>query len=170
MAGAVFDLCDEGVRLAEDVEDAADEVSIGYLTVAADVVDLSVFALLEDQVDGSAVVFHVEPVPHVFPVAVEGDGLVGQGPLDGEGDELFGVLEGAVVVAAAGDGDRDAVGPAAGEGEEVGAGLGAAVGGVGVQRGFFGEKKVRPVQGEVAVDFVGGDLVEALDAVCPATV
>ena len=157
MAGAVFDLCDEGVRLAEDVEDAADEVSIGYLTVAADVVDLSVFALLEDQVDGSAVVFHVEPVPHVFPVAVEGD-------------ELFGVLEGAVVVAAAGDGDRDAVGPAAGEGEEVGAGLGAAVGGVGVQRGLFGEKKVRPVQGEVAVDFVGGDLVEALDAVCPATV
>lgn len=41
---------------------------------------------------------------------------------------------------------------------------------MGVQRGLFGEKKVRPVQGEVAVDFVGGDLVEALDAVCPATV
>ena len=76
VAGAVFHRGDKGVRLSEDVEDAADEVSIGYLTVAADVVDLSVFALLEDQVDGSAVVFHVEPVPHVFPVAVEGDGTV----------------------------------------------------------------------------------------------
>ena len=57
-----------------------------------------------------------------------------------------------------------------GKNQKVGAGLGAAVGGVGVQRGLLGEKKVRPVQGEVAVDFVDGDLVEALDAVCPATV
>ena len=76
MAGAVFHRGDKGVRLSEEVEDAADEVPVRKLAVAADVVDLSVLAFLEDPVYGPAVVFHVEPVPHVFPVAVEGDGTV----------------------------------------------------------------------------------------------
>ena len=170
VARAVGDRGDEGVRLAEEVEDAADEVSVGDLPVAADVVDFSVLSFLEDEVDGPAVVFYVEPVPHVFSIAVEGDGAVLEGPFDGEGDELFGVLEGAVVIAAPGDGDGDAVGPAVSEGEEVGAGLGAAVGGMGVQGGLFGEEEVRTVQGEVAVDLVGGDLVEPADTAGPAAV
>ena len=75
-------------------------------------------------------------------------------------DELLHVLVGAVVVRAVGDGCAQAVGARPGTHEHVGAGLGGGVRGARVVRRLLGEPGW-VVQGKVAVDLVGGDVVVA---------
>ena len=89
---------------------------------------------------------------------------------DHERDELFREMVGSVVVGAAGDTDRKAVGPVVGQHQQVRRGLAAAVGGGGVNRRLLGEEEVRPVQRQISVNLVRRDLVIAFDAVFPAGV
>lgn len=152
-------------RFTQFFEDELDQIYVCHFIMAADVVEFTDFSFLKNQVDGAAVVFYVEPVPYVFAVSINGNGLTRQGFLQGEGNEFFRKLVGAVVVAAAGDGNGKAIGAVVGAGEEIGTGFGAAVGGAGAERGFFCEEEVRSVQWKVSIDFVGGNLVEAMDMV-----
>ncbi len=168
MALAVCDVSDEAFGLAKLSTDEPDDVDVAHFVVAADVVDLAGFAASEDKVDGPAVILHVEPIPHVEALAVDGQGFVIEGVGDHQGDELFRELVGAVVVGTATDGHGQAVGAVVGHHQEVGAGLGGAVRGACMDRCFLRKEQVRPVQGQVAVDLVGGDLVEALHTVLPA--
>ena len=62
VAGAVFDGGDEGVRLAQDMEDPADEIDVGDFAAAADVVDVPVPAALKDEVYGPAVALGLKSV------------------------------------------------------------------------------------------------------------
>ena len=168
VAGAVLDVGDLlFVRLAvgtrtEFVEDGAqgvDDVEVGHFVPAADVVDLAHPARLEDTADGAAVVFHIEPVADLLAVAVDGQGLAGQGVVDDQRNELFREVVGAVVVGAVGGEYRQAVGVVVGAHQMVAGGLARGVWAVGFVAVGFGEGGVVLVQR--AVDFVGGDVEEA---------
>ena len=83
--GAVFArtaFIQNGADLVQDLEIVA-------LIVAADIVGFAAPALVEDKVDGLAVVEHVEPVADVGTVAVYGNGLFSKAFADDDGNELF---------------------------------------------------------------------------------
>src|SRR5664280_882299 len=127
MSGTVGDEGDElGVVLfgfaglcGKGVEEQVDEVDVAQLVVPADVVDGTRSAFAQNEIDGMAVVFDVQPVADVEAVAIDGDGFPCQGFLDGEGDELLGVLAGTVVVGTAGDQGGHAIRAVVGLGHHV---------------------------------------------------
>lgn len=123
VALAVGDVLDEIFGLAELLEDGLDDIDVGALIVAADVVDLADAALLQDQVDGMAVVLDVEPVADVLAVAIDRKLLVGQRVDDHQRDELLREMVRAVVVRAARDRRRDLVGAMVSHDKQVRTGL-----------------------------------------------
>ena len=58
------------------------DVDVGFLVVSANVVDFSDFCFAEQEVNCSAVVFHVEPVADVFAVTVNRERFVCKTILD----------------------------------------------------------------------------------------
>lgn len=168
MSRSVLDIVDQGLRLAQGLQDGLDDLEVGSLVVSADVVDLAVAAVSDDQVDGVVVVTDIEPVTDVGTIAVDRKGFVMHRLLDHERDELLRELVGTVVVAASADGDRKTEGPMVCHDKEVCAGLAGGIRGAGLDWGVLGEEQVRSVQRKVAVDLVGGDLVVTFDAVLAA--
>ena len=138
--------------------------------MAADVVYLAHAAVMDDQIDGLAVILHVEPVAHVQPLAVYRQRLVVQAVGDHQRDQLFREMIGAVVVAATADGHRQAEGAVVRQHQQIGAGLGGAVGAAGVDGRLLGKEQIGPVQRQIAVYLVGGYLMVAGDAVFAAGV
>ena len=55
-----------------DTAEQADHINIRPFVVAPDVVGLPMTPLLDDQLDSSGMIVHVEPVPNLFAVAVDG--------------------------------------------------------------------------------------------------
>ena len=157
----VGDVGDEALGLAELAADQAHDVDVAHLVVAADVVHLADAPVRDHEVDGLAVVGDIQPVAHVQSLPVDRQRAVGEGAHDHERDELFRKLIRPVVIRAARDRDRQAVGASVCAHEQVGRRLGAAVGRARVQRRLLGEQQVRPVERQVAVDLVGRDLMEA---------
>ena len=153
---AVGDELDGGLE-AEDGEEFGGELEIGALGFSADIVGLSAAALLEDAPDGIDMVIDIEPVAHVFAIAVDGEGVVLERVLDEARDEFFGVLARAIVIAAVREGGRELVGVGIGADEMVGGGFGGSVRGVGAVGRGFGEEADGA---EGAIDLVGGDVVE----------
>ncbi len=143
----------------QEVADGENDLQVRLLGVAADGVGLPEPALLEHRGERRAVVFHVQPVPDVLAVPVHRELAPLQGVVDDQGDELLGELEGAVVVGAVGDDDRQAVGVVVGPGQVVRGGLAGGVGGAGIVGGGLGEAPGLP-QG--AVHLVGADVQEAV--------
>ena len=136
-------------------DDGLHDEDVGPLVVPAHIVHLADLAALRHHVDGLAVVPHEEPVPDLHAVAVDGKLLVVLGIVDHQGDQLLRELPHAVVVAAAGDVHRHAVGIVEGFHEMVGRGLGGGVRAVGIDGRGLGEE-AGGAQG--AVDLVGADL------------
>ena len=150
-----------GVRLHQAVDGGDSQLhnlQVSLFVVSAHVVDFALAPLAYDEVDGLAVVFHIEPVADVAAVAIDGQLLAFQDVFDDERYQLLGEVIGAVVVAAAGDADGHVVGVVVGHDEEVGTGLRGAVRAVGAEGCLLGEVAF-VAQG--AVDFVGADLVVA---------
>ena len=87
-----------------------DDVDVLPLVEAADVVCVSHLALMEDKVDGTCVVLHVEPVADVEALAVDGKRLAMADIVDEERDELLRELVRTIVVRAVGHDGRHAVG------------------------------------------------------------
>jgi hypothetical protein len=104
------------------------------------------------------VVLDIEPVADVQALPVDRDRLARERVQDDDGDQLFGEVEGAVVVGAVGHHHRQAVGFVPGAHEVVGAGFRGGVGAVGGVGRVFGELSRRA---EGAEDLVGRDVVEA---------
>ena len=158
----------EALRLAQGIADDFHNVDVSHLIVAADVVDLAHTALVEDQVDSLAVVLHIQPVPDIQTFPVDRQGLVIQCIGNHQWNQLLREMVGAIVVGAAGDSHRQAIGPMIRQHQQIGGSLGGRIGRAGVDGGLLCEEQIRPIQGQVAVDLVGGDLVIAGDAVFPA--
>ena len=170
VALAVSDVLDEVFGLAELLEDGLDDVDVGTLIVAADVVDLADAALLQDQVDGMAVVLDEEPVADVLAVAVDRQLLVGQRVDDHQRDELLREVVRAVVVRAARDRRRDLVGAVVGHDEQVSTGLRSRIRARRLEIRLLREEQVRAVERQVAVDLIRRDLMVAVDAILAAGV
>ena len=71
MALAVADRLDQRLRLTGELEDAIRDLAVLALVAAADVVDLGILAVLDQEIDRGAVVVDEESVAHVLPVAVQ---------------------------------------------------------------------------------------------------
>ena len=160
VAGAVAHPVEVLGVAAHGGEDGLQHLEVAPLPVGADEVGLAGAALGEDVPHGAGVVLGVDPVAHVPAVAVELGAAPGKQVGDLAGDELLHVLVGPVVVGAVGDGRGQPVGAVPRPHEHVRRRLGA---GVGRARavGVVGTEAPRLVQGEVAVDLVGGHVVEA---------
>ena len=170
VALAVGDVLDEVFGLAELLEDGLDDVDVGALIVATDVVDLADAALLQDQVDGMAVVLDIEPVADVLAVAVNRQLLVGQRVDDHQRDKLLREVVRAVIVRAARDRHRNLVGAVVGHDEQVSAGLRSRIRARRLEVRLLREEEIRAVERQVAVDLVRRDLMVAVDAVLAAGV
>ena len=117
VAGAVGNVGDEvhvlAFLTAEQTVDCLDyyldDVDVLPFVKAADVVGLGNLALVENEVDGACVVNHVEPVAHVFALAVNGERLAMADIVDEQRNQLFRELIRSVVVRAVGDDGRHAV-------------------------------------------------------------
>jgi len=146
-------------QFLEQVADGLYDFQVGLFVVAADVVGFTQLALLGNKNQGAGVVFHVEPVPDLLAVAVHRQRFARQSVENHQRDELFRKMVWPVIVAAVGDNHRQAESAAPGADEVVRAGFTGAVGAAGGIGGGFGKQVVRAFQ--VAIDFVGGDMMEA---------
>ena len=160
VAGAVPDPVERVLRLAHHPQDHAQHGDVVPLPVRADQVRLADPPAGEDVPYGAGVVVGVDPVAHVQapPVQFRPEAVEDVGDL--AGDELLHMLVGPVVIAAVRDRRTDPERAVPGAHEQVGAGLRARVRAGGVVGGVLGEL-VRVVEGEVAVDLVGADVVVA---------
>lgn len=105
MAGTIFDVGYETRRniriagkLGKCIEDGGDEGYVGVFFSGTNVVDLARKSVLNDGIDGSAMVVDVDPVAHIAAIAIDRDRLMGKGAADGERDEFLGVLTRPIVV------------------------------------------------------------------------
>ena len=166
VARAVADPVEVVLIAAEGFEDLAEHRDVVQLAVGADEVGLPHPAAGQDGPHGGAVVLGVDPVADVLAIPVE----LGARPVDEvrdlARDELLHVLVGPVVVGAVGDGCLEAEGAGPGPHEHVRGRLGGAVRGARAVGRLLGEAG-GVVEGQVAVDLVGGDVVVA-DAVFAA--
>lgn len=70
MAFSVGHISNEAFRFAEGAADQLHNIDIPHFVVAADVVDLPCPAVMDDEVDGAAVILHIEPVAAIQPFTV----------------------------------------------------------------------------------------------------
>ena len=167
VARAVLDEGDQLARIAaelrghfvDQIADQLHDVEVGPFVVAADVVGLAGAPARQHQPQRFRVVADVEPVAHVHAVAIDGDRFARQHALNHHRDQLLRELIRPVVVRAIGDHRLQAVGVMIGAHEHVAGGLAGRVRRVRrVGRGL-GEEAGRA---QAAIDFVGGDVVEAV--------
>ena len=151
-------------RPSGGIEDGVGDLLDARLHTASHVVGLPHLAVAENQIDGTAVIVDVQPLPPVLGGGVERQGLVVEGLGREQRDDLLGELVGPVVVAAVGDGGREPEGLHVGPYGVVGAGLGGVVGRAGAVGRLLGEHLVR-IEGQIPVDLAGGDVVEPRHAV-----
>ena len=165
------------------LDDDLDDVNVLPFVESADVVRLGNLPVMENHVNSAGVVFHEEPVAHVFALAVNRERLLVADVVDEERNQLFGELVRTVVVAAVRHNRRHAIGVVECAHKMVGTRLAGgiramrrvlgglveeviAVGQVVLagasRRGERGRDAFGMVHLEGAINFVGRDVVEAL--------
>lgn len=127
--------------------------------MATDVVGFACFAFVQYKPKGVCMVLDIEPIADVFAIAIDRNWFFVEEALDDNGDEFFWELVRAIVIGAVGDDGVHAVGVVVGTDHHVAGGFAGRVGGVGGIRGCFCEESCGS-QG--AVDFVRGDVIEAM--------
>ena len=110
------------------IDDDLDDVDVLPLVEAADVVGFCYLAIVEDDIDGTGMVFYKKPVAHVFALAIDRQWLAVADVVNEERYQLLGELIGTVVVRAVGHDGRHAVGVVEGTHEVVAAGLARRIG------------------------------------------
>ena len=164
------------------LDENLDYVYVLPFVEAAYVVGLGYAAAVEDGVYGTCVIFDIEPVAHVFALAVDRQRLAVADVVDEQRYQLFRELVRAVVVGAVGHNGGHAVGVMEGAHKVVTAGLGGTVRRVRLvlevlseevtavcqvvraAAGACGEGRLNALgvsHGQRSVDFIGTDVVEA---------
>ena len=121
------------------------------------------------KINGRAMVGDVKPIANVTTVAVEGDRAAVNKSVHRLWNKLLAMLESAVIVGRAADGNLKTVGPGIREGQEVCRRLADAVGRGGLN-GRLLVKASHRVQLKITVYLVGGYLVKTADTVAKAGV
>jgi len=112
----------------------------------------------ENQIEGTAVVVHIEPITHIVATSIHGYGLTADDPQQGERDELFRIVIGAVVVGAVAHQHRQSIGVMPGQRQMVARRLAGGVGGAGCIGAGLAEGWIPGLQ--AAVNLVGAHLQE----------
>ena len=139
MAESIGDEVDERLGFAEFLQNHFHRFDVRHLAVAAEIVNVAGLAFEKRGDDPGAMVFHVDPVAHVHPVAVDRQLVVAHGVDDHERDQFFGELIRPVVVRAAGDDDFLAERFVAGERKQIRAGFARGIGRARLERRLLGE-------------------------------
>ena len=129
MAKAVSDVSDEvevfaflaSEQTVNGIDDYFDNVNILPLIEATDVVGFGYFALMEDEVDGTGMVFYKEPVAYILAFAIDRQWLAVADVVDEEGYQLLRKLIRPVVIGAVSHDGRHTVGVMVGTDEMVAA-------------------------------------------------
>ena len=148
-----------GAHFVEKLANSIDDLDVGLFVPATDVVGLAQAAGFQHAAEGAAVVLHIQPVTDLHAVAVDGQVLAGQCVDDHQGDEFFGEMVGAVVVAAVGGQHGQAIGVVPGADQVVGCGFAGTVGAVWFVAVRLGKGRI--VFAERAIDLVGGHVQKA---------
>lgn len=168
MAGTVFDECYlcsvgngiwAGLEYIEQIADMVDDIDVGHLVVAADVVYLAELAGFKDATDGGAVILDEEPITDLASVPVNGEGFPCEGVVDDERDEFFWKVVGSVVVGTVGGEYGESVGVVVGADEVVAGGFTRGVRAVRHVPVVFGERRIGGFEGPI--DLIGGDVQES---------
>ena len=72
----VGDIGDQALGFPQGLADDLDDIDVAHLVMAANVVDLAHPALMDNQVNGFAVILHIQPVPDVFSLSIDRQRLV----------------------------------------------------------------------------------------------
>ena len=111
MTGTVGDVCDEvevfafcsSEQSVNSFDEHSYDVDVLPLVESSDVVCFGDDSVVEDGVDGTCVVFHIEPVSYVLSLAIYGQWFAVSNVVDEERYEFFRELVWSVVVGAVGD-------------------------------------------------------------------
>ncbi|EKD34351.1 MAG: hypothetical protein ACD_75C02377G0001, partial [uncultured bacterium] len=113
--------------MVEKIADEGDHFEIFFFVVAADIVTLAIAALCEYLDYRLAMIPDKQPVPHIFTVAVDRQGLVVQGVVEHQRNQFLRKLVGAVVIGTVGDAHRQPIGVEIGAGQVIRGGLGGGI-------------------------------------------
>ena len=144
----------------QGVEDQVGNGFDVFFNAAANVVRLADLTLFQHEVNSPAVVVNVEPLAAVLAGFVQRHLLAGEQADDEEGNDFLRELIGAEVVGAVRQRHRQAKGVTISAHGQVSGGLGRVVRSARPIRRFLTEGLVR-VEGQIAVHFTGGNVVEA---------
>ena len=136
--------------------------------MSANVIDLAHSTLVDDQVNGLAVILHIQPVSDIQPLPVYRQRLICQCIGNHQRDQLFREMIRSIVVGAPTDGHRKSVGSIVRLNQQICRCFGAGIRRTGMDRRFFGEEEIRPVQGQVAIHLVRRHLMIPCNAILPA--
>ena len=160
----------------DSVDEHLDEVDILPLVETTDVVSLPYLSLMENQVDGTGMILHIEPVTNVLTFAIYWQGLTLTYIVDKQWNKLLRKLIRTVVVTAVRDDGRKTVGVVEGTHKMVARGLGGAIRRMRLVFQFFREEfltvskvmfSTARLGGERRFDTFGmGQLKGAVDLVC----
>ena len=116
------------MKVVQDIADGFDHLQVGALVISADVVGLARPAALQNQPQRARVVLDIEPVAHVVASAVDRQRPAVEGVENDERDQFLREVEGAVIIGAVGEQDRQAIGMVPGPHQMVGGRLAGRIG------------------------------------------
>ena len=120
--------------------------------MASYVIDLPSPSLMDHQVYSLAVVFDIQPVAHIRPIAINRKRFAFEDILNNQGYQLFRKMIRPVVVGTAGDADRHLVGFGVSLHKQVGTRFGRTIRAARIQRSRFMEIAFSP---QAAIHLVG---------------
>ena len=109
VAKPILHIRDQRFGFVQYLQYQARDVDVSPLVVAAHVVHLADSPRVQNHVHRPAVILDMQPVAHIFPVAVDRERLTPQSPRDKVRNQLFRILIRPVVVRAARDQGRKTV-------------------------------------------------------------
>ncbi len=131
---------------------------IGTLIAPSYIVGLTGNTLMIDEINRLAMIEHVEPITHILPLAIDGNGLACEALANDGGDELLVMLLGSIVVRTVGCRDIHPIGMMVGAHEEVRARLARRIRAIGRIRSRLSKE---PFRSQSTIDLIGRDMVEA---------
>ena len=100
-----------------------DNIDILPLVKSSDIIGISYFSFMEDQVNSFCMIFHEEPSAYIFTFSIYGQWFAMTDVVDEEGYQFLGELVRPIVIGAVGHNRRHPVGVVEGAHEMVAAGL-----------------------------------------------
>ena len=158
--GAVVHMVEVVGVAAHELQNHAQHINVVVFAIGSHEVGFPDAASGENRPDGTAVIFHADPVAHSQTLPVEFRANAGKNVRDLAGNELLHVLIGAVVIAAIADGGFESVRAVPGAHQVVAGGLGRRIRAGRFVRAELGEFALF-VQSQIAIHFVGADVVES---------